>query len=67
MLMPKVQKTLPVLVVAHDGLTVIAALDDVVGVTSNSEARQTGHGEFKTTGFQFKWDLTPIDWVMLER
>jgi len=61
MLMPEVQQALAVLVVAHNGLAVVAALDDVVRITSNGEAGQTGHGKFGQRGIQFKWDLTPID------
>jgi hypothetical protein len=43
--LPKRQQTLTVGIIAHDGLAVIAALDDVVRVGGNSEARLAGHAE----------------------
>jgi hypothetical protein len=43
MFKPQIQQPLAVLVVTHDGLAVVAALDDVVRVAGNSEAGQTGH------------------------
>ena len=69
MFVPEVQQTLTVLVVAHNGLTVIATLDDMVGVTGNGEAGQTGHARVQKSWLQFNRDLTPInslgyaDWV----
>jgi hypothetical protein len=45
MLLPKRQQTLAVGIVAHDGLAVIAALDDVVRVSGNGEAWLAGHAE----------------------
>jgi hypothetical protein len=43
--LPKRQQTLAVGVVAHDGLAVVAALDDVVGVSSYCESGLAGHGQ----------------------
>jgi hypothetical protein len=45
MFLPKRQQTLAVGVVAHDGLAVVAALDDVVGVSSYCESGLAGHGQ----------------------
>jgi hypothetical protein len=50
MLVPEVQQALTVLVVAHDGLAVVAALDDVVRVAGNGEAGKAGHGTFLEAG-----------------
>jgi hypothetical protein len=44
-LLPQRQQTLTVRIVAHDGLSVVAALNDVVRVSGNSEAGLAGHGE----------------------
>jgi hypothetical protein len=44
-LLPQRQQTLTVRVISHDGLAVIAALDDVVGITCNGQAGLAGHGE----------------------
>ena len=46
MLVPEVQQALAVLVVTHDGLAIIAALDNVVWVAGNGEAGKAGHGIF---------------------
>jgi hypothetical protein len=43
--LPQRQQTLTVRIVAHDGLAVIAALNDVVRVSGNGEAGLAGHGE----------------------
>jgi hypothetical protein len=43
MLLPECQQTLTVRIVAHDGLAVIAALDDVVGIACNGQAGLAGH------------------------
>jgi hypothetical protein len=43
MLLPQRQQAHTVSIVAHDGLAVIAALDDVVGVACNCEAGLAGH------------------------
>jgi hypothetical protein len=40
-----VQQALAVGVVDHDGLPVVATLDDVVRVAGNREAGQAGHGK----------------------
>ena len=45
MLLPQGQETLTVGVITHDGLAVIAALDDVVRVSGNGEAGLAGHGQ----------------------
>jgi hypothetical protein len=45
MLLPQRQQTLTVSIVAHDGLAVIAALNDVVRVSGNGEAGLAGHGK----------------------
>jgi hypothetical protein len=46
MLLPQRQQTLPVRIVAHDGLAVVAALNNVVGVSGNSKAGLAGHGNY---------------------
>jgi hypothetical protein len=43
MLLPQSQQTLTVGIVSHDGLAVIAALDDMVRVSGNGEAGLAGH------------------------
>jgi hypothetical protein len=45
MLLPQCQQTLTVRVIAHDGLSVVATLNDVVRVSGNGEAGLAGHGE----------------------
>jgi hypothetical protein len=45
MLLPQRQQTLTVRIVAHDGLAVIAALNDVVGIACNGQAGLAGHEE----------------------
>jgi hypothetical protein len=44
MLEPQGQQALAVSVITHDGLAVIAALDDMVRVSGNGEAGLAGHG-----------------------
>ena len=41
--MPKRQQTLPVGIVTHDGLSVIATLNDMVRIGCNSESGLAGH------------------------
>jgi hypothetical protein len=43
MLLPQRQQTLTVCIIAHDGLAVIASLNDVVGIACNGEAGLAGH------------------------
>jgi hypothetical protein len=43
--LPQGHQTLTVRVIAHDGLAVIAALDNVVRVSGNGEAGLAGHGD----------------------
>jgi hypothetical protein len=43
MLLPECQQTLTVRIVSHDGLAIIAALNDVVGIACNGEAGLAGH------------------------
>jgi hypothetical protein len=43
MLLPQRQQTLTIRVIAHDGLAVVAALDDVVRVSGNGQAGLAGH------------------------
>jgi hypothetical protein len=43
MLLPQCQQTLTVCIIAHDGLSVVAALNDVVRVSGNGEAGLAGH------------------------
>jgi hypothetical protein len=43
MLLPQRQQTLTVRVIAHDGLSVVAALNNMVRVSGNSEAGLAGH------------------------
>jgi hypothetical protein len=43
MLLPQRQQAHTVRIVAHDGLAVIAALDDVVGIACNGQAGLAGH------------------------
>jgi hypothetical protein len=45
MLLPECQQTLTVRIVAHDGLSVVAALNDVVWISGNGEAGLAGHGK----------------------
>jgi hypothetical protein len=45
MLLPQCQQTLSIRVIPHDGLAVVAALDDVVGIACNSQAGLAGHRE----------------------
>jgi hypothetical protein len=47
MLLPQRQQTLAVCIVAHDGLAVIATLNDVVRVSGNGEAGLAGHGKLQ--------------------
>jgi hypothetical protein len=44
-LLPQRQQSLTVGVIAHDGLSVVAALNDVVRISGNGEAGLAGHGE----------------------
>jgi hypothetical protein len=43
MLLPQRQKTFAVRIVTHDGLAVVATLDNVVRVSGNGEAGLAGH------------------------
>jgi hypothetical protein len=43
MLSPQRQQTLTVCIISNDGLSVIAALDDVMWVSGYGEARLAGH------------------------
>jgi hypothetical protein len=51
MLLPQRQQALAVRIVAHNGLAVVATLNDVVRVSGNGEAGLAGHGDsLKETG-----------------
>jgi hypothetical protein len=43
MLLPQRQQSLTVGIIAHDGLSVVTTLDDVVRVSGNGEAGLAGH------------------------
>jgi hypothetical protein len=60
-LLPQRQQSLSVCVIAHDGLAVVAALDDVVRVSGNGQAGLAGHVGTPKRKRQFNWDLTPIN------
>ena len=48
MFLPERQQTLTVGVIAHDGLSIIATLDDVVRVSGNGEAGLARHGQLQS-------------------
>jgi hypothetical protein len=43
MLLPQRQQSLTVGIIAHDGLSVVTTLDDVVGIACNGQAGLAGH------------------------